>query len=513
MMDLIGSLLALAVALALSVLALLAVGEAVALVARLAGRYARLTHGVLRRRTPEFQTMPPHRPQDEPVPAHRSYFFGPALRDLRQLFTLARRMYRRSVGDRFRTVARERLSGHSDRTVTSVATGLALCAGLTLGAVLGALLLAALLLLHTLGVAALSGAALLTAGALRALDRTALWMKRLPDGMLCPHCYARVPHPAYDCPRQSCRRRHTDLRPGTYGLFRRRCACGERMPTLLVLTRANGRLQAYCTHQNCGEAMNADAGHARETVLPLVGGRAAGKTQLMGAMLLHLENAAARGGPAMRLADDESLAGYQVLREVLEIRGHTRGTRPALPRAHTFVLGGGRAERLVHLFDTAGERFVNREGTDELRYARAARTFVFVLDPLAVDAFWTGVSPPPGPLVDRTLASPVPPDLVFGQSFHAMRQTGAPLNRSRLAVAISKTDLLDAHGLVPAGPASGDSAGARHWLAEGLGLGNLTRSMETEFREVRYFFTASVTVGDRQVHPSIAPLVDWCLDG
>ncbi|MER6996721.1 hypothetical protein [Streptomyces sp. NPDC000410] len=487
--------------------------RAIGLVGELVWRYGRLLVGVLHRRTPEFETIPPHRPQDEPVPAHRNYFFGPAVRDLRQLLTLGRRMLARQVGDSFRTVTQERISG--PRGARSTLYGLSLWAGLALGAALAVPVLGTLLLLHAAAVALLGGATRLTAVALRALDRAVLRMKRLHTGLLCPHCFERVPYPAYDCPRDTCRRRHSDIRPGRYGIFRRRCECGGRLPTLLLLMRRKARLQAYCTHEACGKPMNTDAGHAPELVLPLIGGRAAGKTQLMAAMLLSLEHAAGRGGPAVRLADEESLAKYRVLREVLQIRGHTLGTQRTLPRAHSFLLGSGRAERLVHLFDTAGERFVNREDTDVLRYFRAARTFVFVLDPLAVDTFWTGRDPRPGPSVDRTLASPVHPELVFGPSVQTVAQMGAPLNRSRLAVAISKTDLLDEHGLVPD---RGDESGwARDWLCKELGLRNLIEYMELEFQEVRFFFTAAVTVDgtddqEQEMHASIAPLVDWCLE-
>ncbi|MCT2591585.1 hypothetical protein LHJ74_17050 [Streptomyces sp. N2-109] len=495
----------------LTISPLIAALRALGLVGELLRLYGRLLVGVLHRRTPEFEVLPPYRPQDESTKAYRNYFFGPAVRDLRQLLTLGQRMYGRCVGDSFRGTVRENLTAPSRSRLVTVPWGLTLCVGLAVGAVLAVPPLFLLWLLQAVGVGVLTGAARLTAGALRAVDRVLLRAKQLHTGMLCPHCFERVPYPSYDCPRDTCRRRHEDIRPGTYGIFRRRCECGGRMPTLLMLMSRDGRLQAYCTHESCGKAMNADAGHAPELVIPLIGGRAAGKTQLMAAMLMSLENAAGDGGPAVRLADDVSLSNYQVLREVLRIGGHTRGTQRALPRAHSFVLGTGRAERLVHVFDTAGERFVNRDDVDALRYVRAARTFVFVLDPLAVDSFWTRLEPSPGPLVDRTLASPVSPEVVFGQSAQTVATMGTPLQHCRLAVAISKTDLLTEHGLVP--DRLDDSAAARAWLREKLGLHNLVQAMELEFGEVRFFCTAAVTTSDdHQLHDSIAPFVGWCLN-
>ncbi|MFI8962601.1 hypothetical protein ACIGO8_10825 [Streptomyces sp. NPDC053493] len=490
-----------------------AVVRALGLVGELLWRYGRLVVGVTRRRTPEFETIPRHRPEDEPEPAYRVYLFGPAARDLRQIVTLGARMWGRAVGDRFRTLGEERLTQAREPGALKMAHALALGAGLGLGAVLALPPLLFLLALHGAVVLLLYGAARLLAAVLRGLDRGVLALKGLRRGVLCPHCYLWVPYPSYACPRPECRRRHGDIRPGRYGIVRRRCACGQRMPTLLILMRRRNRLAAFCTHAHCGKPLNRDAGHARETALPLVGGRAAGKTQLMAAMLMALESGAVAGGTGLRLADEESAANYRVLREVLAQKGHTRATQRVLARAHSAVLGKGRSERLVHLFDAAGEHFAKGEDTDALRYVRAARTVVFVLDPLAVEETWRlldDTGGPGGPGVDRTLASTDRPDTVFGNASQTVARLGAPGDRPRLAVAVTKTDLLAGRGVLP--DRLDDSAAARTWLCEVLGLGNLVQAMELEFGEVRYFFTASVTDEEDAVDASIPPFVAWCLE-
>ncbi|WP_052230323.1 hypothetical protein [Streptomyces sp. CT34] len=113
-----------------------------------------------------------------------------------------------------------------------------------------------------------------------------------------------------------------------------------------MLMSRDARLSGHCGHEHCGKPMNPDAGHLPELILPLIGGRVAGKTQLMAAMVKSLENTAEDGGSAIRLVDPELTASQRVLNEVLEIQGHTRPTQKTLPRAHSFVLGTGRAERL-----------------------------------------------------------------------------------------------------------------------------------------------------------------------
>ncbi|MFW6723497.1 TRAFAC clade GTPase domain-containing protein [Streptomyces sp. MAR4 CNY-716] len=481
--------------------------RALALVSELVWRYFRLLNGVLRLRTPEFVTIPPYRPTEEL--AHRNYFYGPATRDLRQLLTQGRRLYARTIADAFRAVSAAQFTAPTTHRAVSVPYGLTLCAGLGAGAALGAPLLALLLGLHALGVAVLAAGARLTALVLRTADRTVMVLRGLPRGILCRSCYERVPYPQYDCPRTSCRRRHVDIRPGTFGLFRRRCACTERIPTLLMLMSRDARLSGFCVHENCGRPLNPDAGHMPELVLPLIGGRAAGKTQLMAAMVKAMQNAAENGGPAVRLADQESSDTQQLLNEILEIQGHTRPTGKALPQGHSLVRGTGRGERLIHLFDTAGERFVNREETDALRYVRAAGTFVLVLDPMAVDAFWTRLDPT-GPQVDRTLASTVDPEDVFSRSVQSIRTMGTRLDKARLAVAVSKKDLLTGRpALLPDRPDDSDTI--RDWLCGQLGVRNLVKTMELEFGEVRFFCTAAVADEAGRVDPSVPVLVDWCL--
>ncbi|WP_353940736.1 hypothetical protein ABII15_03325 [Streptomyces sp. HUAS MG91] len=483
--------------------------RAAALVSELLWRYVQVLDGVLRRRTPEFTTVPRHRPADEL--AHRNYFFGPATRDLRELLVQGRQMYLRTVTDTGRRVRTRQFTAPTVHRALSIPYGLTLYVGLGVGAIFAAPLLGLLLGVQALGVALLAGGARLLALTLRGVDRAVMILRGLPRGMLCPSCFERVPYPAYDCPRDRCRRRHADIRPGTFGLVRRRCACGQRMPTLLMLMGKDTRLSGHCVHAHCGKPMNQDAGHMSEVILPLIGGRAAGKTQLMAAMVKSLEDAAADGGAELRLADPESRDAQEVLNEVLEIQGHTRPTQKDLPRAHSFVLGTGRGRRLVHVFDTAGERFVNREETDALRYIREARTFVFVLDPMAVDAFWTRLDAE-GPKVDRTLASTVDPEDVFARSVQTVRTMGTRLDRSRLAVAVSKRDLLSGRSaLLPDSP--DDTESVRKWLSERLGLRNLVETMDLDFGEVRFFCTAAVADDEGRVDPSVTTFVDWCMNG
>jgi hypothetical protein len=58
-------------------------------------------------------------------------------------------------------------------------------------------------------------------------------------------------------------------------VLRRRCQCGNKIPTLLIL--GGYRMTAMCT--TCGRQMSDETGRFSELVLPLLGGQSAGKTR------------------------------------------------------------------------------------------------------------------------------------------------------------------------------------------------------------------------------------------
>jgi Double-GTPase 2 len=482
-----------------------AAGAALFFAGRLVADYGVTVRGVLVLRTPDFQVILPHRPEDEPQPAYRQYFFGPAVRDLRQVVMIARPRCAHRAQDYGSWINRSLLTGRDAEGLATIPIGITLWAGLIAGCALAGVVLSAIAALHVLAVLTVQVLARATIGVLRGIDTLVLRLKGI-GGMICPWCYRRSSYPSYECP--NCRRLHSDVRPGRYGVMRRRCQCRETLPTLLIL--GSYRLPAMCTNRpTCGRQMSDETGRFAEFVLPFFGGQSAGKTRLMAAMIMGLHEAGRDQGASVRLADDETRHSYEVLREVLSIRGNTLGTHGQLPRAHSVLVTMSRFKRLLHIFDAAGERFADVERTDELRYLRAARTYLFVLDPMSVPEFWSQLTPRERDGLDRALASEMSPETVFNQSVQTMLGMRAKIARSRLAVAVSKTDVIEHTGLLHG--RRDDSAWVERWLIESLGQGNLVRAMRNEFLDVRFFFTAAVMDGEDHVHGSISPLVTWCL--
>lgn len=477
----------------------IAAGAALALLAAAGAEYARAVH-----RTISENALKAAPSSQEGQPAFRQYFFGPALQDLREGAQAGLRgvwaLTLTWLGG-----AVQRLFSDEDETVLLVTgpVGVAVVAGLGVGTVAWMLLLTAVAALHALTVLAAQAVARVAIGLLRLAD-SAMRLGRGVRSTTCSNCYAPIDYPAYACP--VCRRLHHDIRPGRYGVLRRRCACDRhRMPTLMIL--GSHKLTAYCAA--CNDVLPDGTGYHEELLVPLYGGRGAGKTQLMAAMMAHLL-AEGHGGPdsgRTKLADDPTRSAYTALENTLRSADRAEATGPGLPRAHALRLAD---DRMLLFFDAAGERYLSPEQTGQLTYANVARTALFVLDPLAVPAFRDLLSAAEAARLASAPASAVPPDKVFGILLKSLLGMGVLVDRSRLAVTVSKTDLVG--GCAVLADRIEHSDWVHDWLAGPLELGNLVRTMENHFAEVRFFLHAAVLDERGRPDPSIAPLVEWILE-
>jgi hypothetical protein len=445
---------------------------------------------------------PRHHHPDGREPAYPQYLFGPARSDL----NLALSRLRTELPAQFQTTsaqiwARWVVGPWRANTVVARLFGLICIYALVLGTLLGAILLAAVTLVQVVTAMLVLGLAFAVILGLRAVDYALLWVKGVRIN--CPRCYRPIGYPAYRCP--SCAALHRDIRPGRYGVLRRRCSCNEQwLPTLLLL--GSHRLTAYCPYLDCEGQLADRSGTSAELTLPILGGSNVGKTRLMSVLVMTMLAAAAREGTAVEFADNTTERRFRQLERVISAGEATRRTLPELPRAFSFYLGSARgARRLVHLFDTAGERFYDSERLEELQYLRAARTFLFVIDPLSIDQVWADLTPSTrerlGPV--RALRSP---GFVFQQVLQNIEAMGVDPKRARLAVAVSKADLLGSARI-----ALPDGSSIERWLDD-LGLDNLVRSIRHSFGEVGFFQTTAMPSADGSA-AGVPELLDWLLAG
>jgi hypothetical protein len=371
--------------------------------------------------------------------------------------------------------------------------------------VVAALILVALVFLAVTGVAWTSG--LLVVGVQRAVDHG--WQRLLGAEASCPSCYFVTELPAYRCPGShpdgtaADRGFHRDLRPGWQGVWFRRCACGQRLPTNLL--RAAVRLAVHCP--KCTNRLQPGAAVVTDVRIAVFGAASAGKTQLVMSALAALCSPGARDGAVVSLLDEHGSRARHDYRARLEHRRRPEPTDPSeQPVAITIGIRRGRRDTLLHIFDAAGEVLVDPRRSPEMSYLDNVHGLLFVLDPLSVPGVLRRlVAVAPGLAGLDTMATHDPEDSYYS-TVNRLRRYGVDTRRQRLAFVLSKADLLDA---LPAAECPDPvSRSVRQWLGE-HDLDNLVRSAQRDFGMVEFFLCSAI---DPQGTQALAPL-GWLLTG
>lgn len=459
---------------------------------RIPGSYLLVLARVLAFRPPWLPDWkhPPRVPK-KADPAVLQYFYGPAVADadltVRLAFDLSLRLWNSGIRKIIDSFA-------SDDMWITGPLGLGRVVGMTAGALVGGAVTAGCALTHLLVVGILAGLARTAGAVLRGIDSVILRIRHIK--MFCPVCFERVPYPGYVCPGEG-HHAHHDVRPGRFGILRRRCQCGEPMKTLLLF--GSSQMSAFCPH--CDHLLEHRPGEAPEIVLPFFGAVGAGKTRLLFSVVTQLQSWDAAEKLRAEFADSVTTRELAVAEKILRSGETTWATAPELPRAHVIRLSSGKDSRILHMFDAAGERFYSADRTRELGYLGRARTFVLVIDPLSVDSFWVRL-PEDRQAELKQLRSTAPsPDLAFQQAVLSIQAMNVNIREARLAVVFSKADQID--------PPDGDVA---KWAERDLGLGNLVRSVRIQFKERSVFICAAAVMENDDIHPSIPTLLRWILD-
>jgi Double-GTPase 2 len=427
-------------------------------------------------------------------PAVVQYFYGPAVADARHALRTAYRDCRRYWRWGIRTIAS---AFSEDGAILTWPFGVGAAIGMAVGTVIGAVATVGCACIHLLAVGISAALVRATGTVLRIADSAVLRVKNIR--MICPNpdCYQRVPYPGYECPRKRCPRRHRDIRPGRFGILRRYCQCGEPMKTLLLFGSAG--MSAFCPA--CGHALEHRPGSAPEIVLPFFGAAGAGKTRLLLSIVVQLQLWSRKERLAVEFGDTATEGRLDNASELLSPEIATGHTPPELPRAYVIRLGARKGRRLLHMFDAAGEFYYSTTRIQELGFLGQARTFILVIDPLSVDAFWDRLLPEQQADLKAVRSAAPSPELAYQRAHQEIEAMGVRLRKTRLAVVFSRADLIE--------DPAGDVA---TWACGELGLGNLVRSARLNFSQTCFFRTAAVMTGGA-VHESIPALMRWVLAG
>jgi hypothetical protein len=295
----------------------------------------------------------------------------------------------------------------------------------------------------------------------------------------CMNCLHVTPWPAYACPNPACGRLHHDVRPGDLGTLTRRCECGAKFPTLA--SRAAWHTAAVC--KRCRQPLPEGAGAVRDVRVPIFGDTSAGKTRFLYASL----NSLLLDGISTSYLDESSESNAELGLRIIREGGDTSKTSEGSAAAISLRLHKGHASDLIHLFDAAGEQYSQVRNYDDLRFLEDGQGLAYVLDPFSIEEVRNQLAGTP--VLAAMQAAPRNPELAYSEVVNRLRGGGVPIEAQRLAVVLSKTDLLREGGLnVPT-----DSEGIAAWL-EGCGLHNIVMATRREFTEVRFFTVASLDV-------------------
>jgi hypothetical protein len=338
----------------------------------------------------------------------------------------------------------------------------------------------AIVLVCGLALAVVTAGWLLVAGVLRGGDGLVRRLRGASGG--CQSCYYVSSPPAFRC--THCGEMHRDIRPGLLGAVWRRCICGTLLPTTVL--RAAFQLQTSC--RNCLEPLRPGAAVHRDIRLPVFGPVSAGKTRLVYAGLLTLRDQASAVGASVDFADEQSRQAFEHGVEIISTNADTAKT-PAgrLPTAITAQVTVARRKALLHVFDAAGEFYIDRGDNSELLFLDHAQGLVFVVDPFSIPWVQDQLGGLGQVMLARANAAVDDPAQVYHVTAGRLRDYRVRTSHQRLAIAVVKADLLT--GLPPARGLHPDQV--REWLQE-AGLDNLVLAAERDFAEVRYFLVKSV---------------------
>ncbi len=423
-------------------------------------------------------------------PAKVSYFFGKGYSDLWNVIKESWSRNFRSAGQQFKK-ARE-------KGCFTIGGGMNLVAALSIIS-FGSLISAFTTFLH-IGVLLLFFALVyITFTLIWLVDRLYIAINKIKNACPNPECQAPFLIPTYECPK--CGKKHTKLVPGKYGILKRTCLCGQKLPTTFLNGR--GKLKAYCP--KCDIALSGDTA-SRQYAFPVIGGPSVGKTCFINMSIAQMMNnvAPSRNWQINFISEKEEKD------HSLAMRGLKQGVRPLKTGFESLTayqlmlkLPKEKIGRRIYLYDISGEMFSSSGDVQHNLAYSYADGFIFIIDPLTLSQFAMEVEDK----IDLNSYGASSKD--FDDILNIMlinlermfKLKDKDTLKRNLAVVINKVDIptleekigetaaqqfLEENNETCNTYSDARNAVCRKFLDE-YGAGNFVRTAETKFKSVRYF--------------------------
>lgn len=214
------------------------------------------------------------------------------------------------------------------------------------------------------------------------LDRTYLLRNKI--FVACIDCKEKSLIPIYICGK--CGAKHDNLTPGVYGVLKRRCLCGNKLPTSSLNGRGN--LKAICP--GCTREV-----FDRESVpicIPVVGGRSVGKTAFITAFSkIFIDDVAPSKRWTTSFYNPQKAQIFNEIKADFD-KGSTRMTERTQDINQTTSVSFSffvksdyfKPDRLVHVYDIAGEVFTDGDENEIQKQYEYCQGIVFLIDPFSI---------------------------------------------------------------------------------------------------------------------------------
>lgn len=442
-----------------------------------------------------------------PEPAYRQYYFRKAFRDY-ELVVRRSWIPNRAAADWMLKTGTKLFTNGAGVWFTWP-LGVTFFALAAAGAVAAAIAYFIFGVVHLLIVITCAALAICLALLLRFVEYFSMLWRRI--FLVCPNagCYKKISLPIYICPH--CGVQHKRLIPGSYGIVRRGCQCGTMLPTLFLFGRND--LPSICPHPECGQPLSTAMGVVRNLHVPIVGGPATGKTSFMMANMCELQQRVDSGTLRMEFPEKKHETLFEKSRQDFNRGILLNKTASDSPDAFLVHFKDGKGhEGLMYVYDAAGELY---QRTDVLRrhaYYEYTHGILFLLDPFSLAQVQTDFA------FDlkgaEALIKPCeePPQDVYARMMGTLREhsgMGSRFGNVPVAVVVTKADafgisrdiqsaaeevsVISGNGNKNGGRRKNDpeSHAVRTWLMS-HGEGNLVRSIEQDFNDIRYFYCSAL---------------------